>query len=465
MSFKVASFFAGCGGLDLGFEQAGYEIVWANEYDKTIHETYQFNHPNTYLCKKDIRTLSNDEIPDCDGFIGGPPCQPWSEGGKQLGLKDDRGKLFLDYLRLIKEKHPKFFIIENVKGIIGYKHFHTFLNFLSTLKEAGYIVNYTLLNAADYRVPQDRYRVFIVGFAKELNVSYSFPQPIKGNKVTLRQAIGDIIDVPNLCHNELVNIKNGKWINHDVYVGEFDAKFMARNRVRSWDDVSYTIQAQAKNCPLHPQAPLMKYVSANQRVFQPGKEHLYRRLSVRECARIQSFPDKYKFFYRDIRDGYKMVGNAVPPRLAKHLAISIKEALEACSNSQTIKVLVGYYKDEFQLKTTILNKLYYVRAGLRRGAMQFPVGDEMPKLLLLHHKNEKHLFSLSSKAPMLMSANELSNLGFKLAGEIYWAFTLMDTEELSINDFKIKELGGRNVTFPYITNVNDYCCPLLNYGV
>ena len=106
MSLKVVSFFAGCGGLDLGFEQAGFQIVWANEYDETIHETYQFNHPNTFLCKKDIRILSTDEIPDCDGFIGGPPCQPWSEGGKQLGLNDERGKLFLDYLNFSCEVFP-----------------------------------------------------------------------------------------------------------------------------------------------------------------------------------------------------------------------------------------------------------------------------------------------------------------------------------------------------------------------
>lgn len=130
---KVASFFAGCGGLDLGFEQAGYEVVWANEFDEAIHKTYQFNHPNTYLCKSDIRKLKGEDIPDCDGFIGGPPCQSWSEGGRQLGLDDERGRLFFDYVRLIKEKHPKFFLIENVQGIINDKHFSTFLSFLSTL--------------------------------------------------------------------------------------------------------------------------------------------------------------------------------------------------------------------------------------------------------------------------------------------------------------------------------------------
>ena len=85
---KVVSFFSGCGGLDLGFEQAGFEVIWANDNDKAVHETYMLNHPNTYLCKDDMRSLSAHDIPECDGFIGGPPCQSWSEGGKQRGLAD-----------------------------------------------------------------------------------------------------------------------------------------------------------------------------------------------------------------------------------------------------------------------------------------------------------------------------------------------------------------------------------------
>ena len=111
---KVCSFFSGCGGLDLGFTRAGFDVVWANDFDKSVEQTYQFNHPKTQFVSADIRTIKTDEIPDCDGFIGGPPCQAWSEGGKNLGLKDDRGKVFLDYIRLIKEKKPSFFVIENV---------------------------------------------------------------------------------------------------------------------------------------------------------------------------------------------------------------------------------------------------------------------------------------------------------------------------------------------------------------
>ena len=445
---KVASFFAGCGGLDLGFEQAGYEVVWANEFDEAIHKTYQFNHPNTYLCKSDIRKLKGEDIPDCDGFIGGPPCQSWSEGGRQLGLDDERGRLFFDYVRLIKEKHPKFFLIENVQGIINDKHFSTFLSFLSTLEGAGYVVNYSLLNAADYYIPQDRYRVFVVGFLKELNCTFNFPKPFGKPYVTLRKAIGDIMENPHPYTNEGVDQEYRKWLNHDIFAGPWDAKFMARNRVRSWDETSFTIQAQAKNCPLHPQAPKMKYISQTQRVFQQGAEHLYRRLSVRECARIQTFPDKFRFFYEDIKDGYKMVGNAVPPRLAKFLALSIKKALVSVEErkAETINVLVAYYKDNNQLRQTLKNKLYYVRAGLRRGALQIPIGMSYPIYLLLHNHNNKFLFRIIPDYPKLISASDLIKLGFMPSGKEYFAFRLESAQSINIVgvDLSKVQIKGKN---------------------
>ena len=113
LKVKIISLFSGCGGLDLGFEKAGFEIIWANEFDKTIHETYRYNHPRTELNTKDIREINESDIPDSDGIIGGPPCQSWSLGGKCLGINDERGKLVFDYIRIVKDKKPKFFIIFN----------------------------------------------------------------------------------------------------------------------------------------------------------------------------------------------------------------------------------------------------------------------------------------------------------------------------------------------------------------
>lgn len=146
---KVVSLFAGCGGLDLGFEQAGFDVIWANEFDPNIHETYRLNHPHTTLNTSDIRTIRGTDVPNCDGIIGGPPCQAWSEGGKQKGLDDPRGRLFLDYIRIVAEKKPKFFVIENVRGILEEQHQKSLDMFLKLLSECGYNITYELLNAAD----------------------------------------------------------------------------------------------------------------------------------------------------------------------------------------------------------------------------------------------------------------------------------------------------------------------------
>ncbi len=320
---KLVSLFSGCGGLDYGFEKAGFDVIWANEIDKTMSSTYQLNHKNTFLEIQDIRNLLNSDIPNCDGIIGGPPCQSWSEGGNGRGIDDERGKLFLDYIRIVCDKKPKFFLIENVKGILEEKHSESFNMFLQKLDEADYDVTYALVNCADYKIPQDRYRVFIMGIQNQYSRHFLFPNPTRTAKVTLKEAIGDILIEPTKYLNERV-LKNDKLANHDVYIGPYDAKFMSRNRVRSWNEVSFTIQAQAKNEPLHPQAPKMIYKNKNERIFANGYEHLYRRLSVRECARIQTFPDSFIFNYTNIQDGYRMVGNAVPPRMARFLAEQLK---------------------------------------------------------------------------------------------------------------------------------------------
>lgn len=323
---KIVSLFAGCGGLDLGFEKAGFDVIWANEFDESIHQTYAINHPNTILNTSDIRDITGRDIPDCDGIIGGPPCQSWSEGGKQLGIEDPRGQLFLEYIRIVSEKKPKFFLIENVQGILEEKHREALDGFLTTLKSLGYTVSYELLNACDYKIPQERYRVFFVGIRKDLKNVFRFPDKVSITPITLQQAIGDITEPPHFYTDSQVPTENHERSNHDVYLGAYDNKYMARNRVRSWDEVSFTMQALAKNAPQHPQAPKMTYINANLREFAKGYEHLYRRLSVRECARIQTFPDSFLFFYNDVKDGYKMVGNAVPPRLAWYIAMQFKQA-------------------------------------------------------------------------------------------------------------------------------------------
>lgn len=449
---NLISLFSGAGGLDLGFQIAGFRIMIANEIDAKICPTFRANFPDVHLIEGDIRKLSPSDFPDdIDGIIGGPPCQSWSEGGKQLGLDDERGKMFLTYIDFIQAKLPKFFVIENVKGILSDKHFLTFKKMLDQLKGAGYVVHYQLMNAMDYHVPQERYRVFVVGIRRDIDVNYQFPQPDNSCFIALCQAIGDITEEPRKYTSERVDTRYDKWLNHDVYMGPFDERFMARNRVRGWNEVSYTMQAKARNCPLHPQAPKMVYVSRDKQIFRPGYEHLYRRFSVRECARIQTFPDGFRFIYHDVCDGYKMVGNAVPPRLGRAIALSVKEAFSHY-NHETCSVLVATYRDEKQLRMTLENKLYYVRAGIRTGAMQFSLGMKAPRYLFLHKKDSFVLFILKEVEPRLVSASYLQNLGFNPSGEQYWTFELLDVETAERTEYvrKIVANHGGMKMKPYI---------------
>ena len=323
---KIASFFSGAGGLDKGFEKAGFHTLWANEYDPSIWETYQFNFSKTKLDRRSITDVLSRDIPDIDGIIGGPPCQSWSEAGAGRGIGDKRGQLFYDYIRLLKEKQPKFFLAENVSGILQPKHAQAFSNIIAEFENAGYIVSYRLLNANDYDVPEDRLRVIIVGYCKGLNKKFDYPEPQK-NKPVLRDAIYDLRMIEPARERNGTNGDKLKISNHEYMEGGFSTIYMSRNRVRSWNEPSFTIQAGARHAPIHPQAPKMEFVEQNKRIFVPDQEHLYRRLSVRECARIQTFPDDFIFKYNKIADGYKMIGNAVPVNFSYHLAKKIYEDL------------------------------------------------------------------------------------------------------------------------------------------
>jgi DNA (cytosine-5)-methyltransferase 1 len=331
---NIASFFAGAGGLDLGFEKAGFNVTWANEYDPEIWETYESNHPNTVLDRRSLSNISSSEVglpnQTIDGIIGGPPCQSWSEAGSLRGIKDSRGQLFFEFIRIIADLQPKFFLAENVSGMLLPTHQNALRNIKALFQECGYNLSFELLNASDYGVPQDRKRVFFIGYRTDLDLKFKFPRPITADrKITLKQAIGDLQNsaVPGLKSN-YTNVENCLVPNHEYMIGGFSSMFMSRNRVRSWDEVSYTIQAGGRHAPLHPQAPKMPLVSENVRAFESGKEHLYRRLSVRECARIQTFPDDFIFKYRNLAAAYKMIGNAVPVNLAKIIAQTIMTDLK-----------------------------------------------------------------------------------------------------------------------------------------
>ncbi|MCZ4693309.1 DNA cytosine methyltransferase [Ancylomarina euxinus] len=331
---KVVSFFAGAGGLDLGFEKAGFDVIWANEYDKVIWETYEKNHKQTTLDRRSIVDIKSDEVPECDGIIGGPPCQSWSEAGALRGINDKRGQLFFDFIRILEAKQPKFFLAENVSGMLLPRHKDALENIKEMFRNAGYELSFQLLNACDYNVPQDRKRVFFVGIRKDLGFKFEFPN-ITYPKVDLLTTIGDLKEnaVPALEKNH-TNQMSCVIPNHEYMIGGFSTMFMSRNRVRKWDEQSFTIQAGGRHAPIHPQAPTMELVEKDKRKFVEGQEHLYRRLSVRECARIQTFPDDFIFYYSKVADAYKMIGNAVPVNFGNFMAECIKQQIEECEKNK-----------------------------------------------------------------------------------------------------------------------------------
>lgn len=326
---KLISLFCGAGGLDLGFHKAGFTTIAANEYDKKITPTYKANFPNVQLIEGDIRNVFSAEFPDADGIIGGPPCQSWSEAGALKGIKDQRGQLFYEYIRVLRDKQPLFFVAENVSGMMAQRHSEAVSHFIELFQQAGYNLFREMLNANDYGVAEDRDRVFFVGFRKDLGITnFNYPKPL-AQKPTLKDCIWDLKD--NAIAARPKNRSNGdecKVANHEYFIGDFSPIFMSRNRVRTWDEPAFTVQASGRQCQLHPQAPKMEKIGKDKQRFVVGKEHLYRRMTVREVARIQGFPDDFQFIYDEVNYGYKMIGNAVPVNLAYYIAMQIKQTLQ-----------------------------------------------------------------------------------------------------------------------------------------
>lgn len=327
---RLISLFSGAGGLDKGFHNAGFRTVIANEFDHKICPTFRANYPDVNLIEGDIRNIPSDVFPEnVTGIIGGPPCQSWSEAGSLKGIEDARGQLFYEYIRILRDTQPLFFVAENVSGMLAKRHADAVIGFMRLFDEAGYDVNLKMLNANDFDVPEDRDRVFYIGFRKDLNIhDFEYPTPLE-HKPTLREAIWDLQETAIPAKEK--NHTNGnacKIANNEYFMGAFSPIFMSRNRVRGWDEPGFTVQASGRQCQLHPQAPKMEKVEKNLQRFVPGQEHLYRRMTVREVARVQSFPDDYKFIYEDVNMGYKMIGNAVPVNLAYHVAMSIRRALD-----------------------------------------------------------------------------------------------------------------------------------------
>lgn len=323
-SGKIVSLFSGAGGLDLGFNMAGYDIVYANDYNDTVKETYNNNH-NIDIDIKDIRKIDPAELPDCDGIIGGPPCQSWSLAGNLEGTNDERGSVFHDYIDIIEHKMPDFFVTENVPGLVSKRNREEFDEIVDRFENMGYIVKFKKFNAANYDVPQRRKRVVIVGVREELDYQYEFPEPNDEERVQFDSPLTKLPDpVPVDSQNECTDAEDLSVQNHEYYTGSFSSRFMSRNRVRDWNEPAYTVMANARHQKIHPQAPRMVKIEKDLWKFNEQFEDLYRRYSVHEAAILQTFPEDFEFYYDEIDDGYQMVGNAVPVNLAKAIANSIE---------------------------------------------------------------------------------------------------------------------------------------------
>lgn len=325
---NIVSLFSGAGGLDLGFKQAGFNVIWANEFDKSIWSTYQKNHPETFLEKRSIKDLDlQKEIPDCDLIIGGPPCQSWSEAGSKKGINDVRGKLFFSFIEAIKLKRPKLFLAENVPGIMAKRNEESLLKIIKEMENNGqYSVFHKQLNAKNFNSCQDRKRIIFIGIRndflagkKNFNSADLFPEG-KENEKKIRDVIYDLKDQAVKFNEKEKMADNNEYLDMG-----FSPMFMSRNRIRTWEQNAFTIQATGRHEPLHPDSGEMVKIDVD--LFKFTKPDLVRRYSVRECARIQGFPDDFIFQYNDILDGYKMVGNAVSVDMAYAIANCLKSFL------------------------------------------------------------------------------------------------------------------------------------------
>ena len=243
------------------------------------------------------------------------------------GAEDKRGQLFFRYVDFVEEVRPTFFLAENVSGILFSRHSSSFRNILERFCELGYNVSFGLLNANDYGVPQDRERVIIVGYRLKGDVFFSPPVPdlVQTN---LKDAIYDLRKNAKPAIDKTYANSKLKIPNHEYLDSGYSSMFMSRNRVRAWDEPSFTIQAGGRHAPLHPSAPKMVLVEKDKRAFV--EDQFYRRLTVREAARIQTFPDDFIFHYKNVLDGYKMIGNAVPVEFGRRLALQISNNI--CSS-------------------------------------------------------------------------------------------------------------------------------------
>lgn len=310
--------FTGGGGLDLGFEQAGFEPIWCVDNDFESWKTLRKNRPDWRRHEGDIADFEPET--SCDGVIGGPPCQGFSPAGK--GDPDDpRNLLWREYFRIVRETEPEFIVLENVPGILHRKNRQHFNALVRTFEDHGFQIRHGVLNAADFGVPQMRKRVFVLG-GRGFEIPLPKARVPEEEYVTVREAIEDLEDdhdAPNHVRNNHAAHVVERWSK--LAEGESDPSYR-RSRLVA-DEPSVTIRAGGGY------GPNGDHLAG----FHPPIHYKFpRQLTVRESARLQGFPDSWVFGGSKTAQG-RQVGNAVPPPLAAAVAASVKEALEVRHSS------------------------------------------------------------------------------------------------------------------------------------
>lgn len=317
---KVASFFAGVGGIDLGFEQTGcFETVYANELDSYPVKTFEKNFGIKVDCR-DIREVKPEEVPTVDGYIFGFPCQAFSVAGYRQGFNDEkgRGNLFFEVMRLVRENHPRFLLAENVKNLVGHDGGHTFAVILEALQTEGYKYRYQVLNAMEYgNTPQNRERIYIVGFRDEEDFQrFSFPNP-----VPLTKKLTDIIDFENRVP-EKYYYTAGKY-KGDIYE-QLEAAMDDSNTVYQWRR-KYVRKNMSGVVPT---------LTANQgegghNVCLIKTKYGIRKMTPRECFNAQGFPVGFKLPENMVDSRlYKQAGNSVCVGVINRIAEKMAEAMK-----------------------------------------------------------------------------------------------------------------------------------------
>lgn len=318
--------FSGAGGLSLGFEMAGFKNVFAVEFDKKIARTYKKNFPNHNLLVKDIQDITDEEIislqnnQEIDVIIGGPPCQGFSLAGRigRSFVEDKRNYLFKEFVRVVKIISPTMFVMENVARILSHDKGNTIKELTREFTKLGYNVQYKVLQAADYGVPQKRQRIFIVGTK---NIKFDFPNPIN-TIITVKEAIGDL---PPLTNAEISNIPNHFAMNHS---SQMLKKMSYINDGGNRNQIPEELRPKSgdirKYIRYDSQKPSVTVTGDMRKIFHYEQN---RALTPRELARLQSFPDSFIFEGNSISI-QQQIGNAVPPLLGYSVAKQVKESLE-----------------------------------------------------------------------------------------------------------------------------------------